>query len=106
MFRISTTKYFLLNPKKELSNWTHVEGMNLVMEAFIVVPEFFNFVLLTIGLLEMYQGIEIGHPIYAILFANLLVALSSSFLGIVAFFTLKDTIYMQGILLKFYLIKL
>ena len=89
-----------------MSNLTQVEGMNLVMEAFLVVPEFVNFILLTIGLLEMYQGIEIGHPIYAILFANLLVALSSSFLGIVAFFTLKDTTYMQGILLEFYFIKL
>ena len=85
-----------------MSNLTHFEGMNLIMEAFIVVPEFFNFILLTIGLLEMYQGIEIGHPIYAILFANLLVALSSSFWGMVAFFTLKDITYMQGILMEFY----
>ena len=83
-----------------MSNLTQVEGMNLVMEAFLVVPEFVNFILLTIGLLEMYQGIEIGHPIYAILFANLLVALSSSFLGIISFFTLKGTPYMQGIFVK------
>ena len=83
-----------------MSNLTQVEGMNLVMEAFLVVPEFVNFILLTIGLLEMYQGIEIGHPIYAILFANLLVALSSSFLGIISFFALKGTPYMQGIFVK------
>ena len=41
----------------------------------LVIPEFINLTFLIIGVYTIYQGIEIHHPLYAILFVNLLVAL-------------------------------
>jgi hypothetical protein len=67
-----------------------------IMKAIVVLPEFFNFGLLGIGLFQMYHGIEISHPVYTILFTNLCVAFSSSFVGIMSFFYLTDNSYILG----------
>ena len=82
-----------------MSNVTNSEAINnfsTTMKEILIVPEFCNFGLLGIGLLQMYHGIEIGHPIYAILFLNLLVAFSSSVLGVLSCFYLSDSLYIVG----------
>ena len=51
----------------------------------LVFPEFTNLTFLIIGVYTMYHGIEIYHPLYAILFVNLLIALSVTVVNISAF---------------------
>ncbi len=40
----------------------------VVLQVACVIPEYVNLAFLTIGLYGMYQGIEIVHPLYAILY--------------------------------------
>ena len=79
-----------------VTNSEAIKNISITMRTILIVPELSNFSLLGIGLLEMYHGIEIGHPIYAILFVNLLVAFSSSFLGILSYFYRSDSLYIVG----------
>ena len=66
---------------EETANGMMVEFPSL---AFIL-PESFNTLVLTFGLLGMYNGVQIVHPLYAVLFANLLVPLVSSAINISSF---------------------
>ena len=77
-----------------------IENISLTMKTILVVPEFCNLGLLGIGLIQMYLGIEIGHPVYALLFANLCMAFFASLLGILSCFFLKDNIFLVGKHLK------
>ena len=47
----------------------------------LVMVESVNTIMLAVGLYLMYQGIEIGHPVYSILFSNLVSAFFSSLLN-------------------------
>jgi hypothetical protein len=61
-----------------------------------VVPisvEVINVTVLLIGVYQMYFGIEIGHPIYGLLFLNLVLALVSSLINIFIFPFLTDFKY-------------
>ena len=84
-----------------VTNSDVISNISLTMKNILVVPEFCNFCLLGIGLLQMYHGIEIGHPVFAILLANLLVALSFSFLGIMTYFYLTNNSYILGNILYY-----
>ncbi len=64
-------------------NTTAVSGI-------LIVPETINIWLLLIGIYGMYQGIQIIHPIYAVLFLNLLVQFVSSGISLVAFPVLES----------------
>jgi hypothetical protein len=44
----------------------------------VVLPDCANVTVLLIGLYGMYQGIEVQHPLYAVLFLNLAVSWISS----------------------------
>ena len=55
------------------------------VEELLVVPECFNLLLLFLGVYGMYQGVEIQHPLYAILFADMIVPMISSLVNIVSF---------------------
>ena len=83
-----------------VTNSEAIKNISMTMKTILIVPEFCNFGLLGVGLLEMYHGIEIGHPIYAILFVNLLVAFSSSFLGILSYFYLNDSLFIIGKIIR------
>jgi hypothetical protein len=48
-------------------------------------PGFINTMLLSAGLYQMYSGIEIAHPVYAVLFCNLLITLLSSMIDVFIF---------------------
>jgi hypothetical protein len=64
-----------------------------IVQLFCVMPEYFNLFFLTCGLYGMYQGIEISHPLYAVLFLNLIVATISTILDIVVFFFISTYKY-------------
>lgn len=50
-----------------------------------ICAEMSNIVFLLIGICQMYYGIEISHPVYGILFGNLIITLVSSFLNVFVF---------------------
>jgi hypothetical protein len=52
---------------------------------FLLYPEFVNIILLVTVICQMYTGIEIEHPIFAIVFCNLCVSLISSLINVVMF---------------------
>ncbi len=51
----------------------------------LICPEFVNIALLSTGIFQMFNGIEINHPVYHVLFINLIVTLVSSLITIFAF---------------------
>ncbi len=55
------------------------------MQTFLFVPELINIAFLLLGLYGMYRGIEIQHPLYAILFFNLIVPLITSSINIIVY---------------------
>jgi hypothetical protein len=38
---------------------------------FVIIPDIVSVLILVLALLGMYQGIEISHPVFSVLFANL-----------------------------------
>ena len=62
------------------------ENPNYAVHIMCVLPEYFNLCFLSCGLYGMYQGIEISHPLYAVLYLNMIVPLITSILDIVVFF--------------------
>jgi hypothetical protein len=47
------------------------DDWNLIMKASIVFAEIMENILLTLGIAGMFNGIEISHPVYSVLFQNL-----------------------------------
>ena len=66
-----------------------------ILQVCCVLPEYFNLFFLSCGLYGMYQGIEIAHPLYAVLFLNLIVPLISSILDISVFFFISTNKYIK-----------
>jgi hypothetical protein len=80
------------------SNSTSLDSCNYdnltsVLQIFCVVPEYINLFFLSCGIYGMYRGIEIAHPLYAVLFLNLIVPLVSTTLNIAAFFFISTVRY-------------
>jgi len=59
-----------------------------------VVPEFSNIALLIAVIYGMYHGIEVGHPIYAVLFLNLVVPVLATLIEIGLYFALSSELYL------------
>jgi hypothetical protein len=81
-----------------LNNSTHSDIYNTdnpiyALRILCVMPEYFNLFFLPCGLYGMYQGIEISHPIYAVLFLNLFASLLTTMLDILAFFFVSTVHY-------------
>ena len=55
-----------------------MESFGTVLQTLFIVPELINVTCFLLGIYGMYHGIEIQHPLYAILFFNLIVPLISS----------------------------
>jgi hypothetical protein len=55
--------------------------------------ELLNIILLTTFICVIYFGIEISHPVYAVLFCNLVIALASSLTNVLIFPVLKNINY-------------
>ena len=58
---------------------------NIFLQLILVLPECVCLVFLFCGIYGMFQGIEIIHPLYTVLFLNLLVSLLSTVVNIAAF---------------------
>ena len=56
-----------------------------VLNVALIIPESVNLSLLILGIYGMYQGIQIIHPLYAILFLNLIIQALSSLLSCISF---------------------
>jgi hypothetical protein len=74
MFNISITS--------DSSNYDHLIA---ILNIFCVVPEYINIIFLSCAIYGMYQGIQIAHPLYTVLFLNFIVSLTSSLIDIIAF---------------------
>jgi hypothetical protein len=59
--------------------------LSLTFTPILVAPEFVNLIFLIIGIYGMQRGIEISHPLYAILFLNLITSLAVTLVNISAF---------------------
>ena len=57
----------------------------IFIQISLVMPECINLILLLMAIYGMHHGIEIGHPLYAILFLNLIIALCFTLFDIVGF---------------------
>jgi hypothetical protein len=75
------------------SNNFNTDNPIYVLQIFCVLPELFNLIFLSCGLYGMYQGIEISHPLYAVLFLNLIAPLLTTMLDIIAFFFASTASY-------------
>jgi hypothetical protein len=64
---------------------TNLENVGTGLQMFIIGPELINMAFLLLGIYGMYRGIEIQHPLYAILFCNLIVPLISTIINITVF---------------------
>ena len=65
------------------------------MNILLVAPEYINIFFITSCIIVMYKSIEICHPIYAILFTNLSVALLTTFTNIVNYVYLETELFIR-----------
>ncbi len=65
----------------------------LVIQILCVSPEYINLFFLSCSIYGMYQGIEIVHPLYSVLFLNLIVSLLTTILDITEFFFISTAKY-------------
>ena len=60
-------------------------NISFSLKLLIVAPDYLNLVFLSIGQYGMYQGIEILHPLYSVLFMNLITSWLSSLINVAVF---------------------
>ena len=60
-----------------------------------ICPEFINLVCFVSGISGMYRSIEIGHPVYAVLFTNISAALLSSVINIANFYFVEIELFIR-----------
>jgi len=61
----------------------------------LITPEWFNLIFIIIGVYTMYFGIEIYHPLYAILFLNLIIALATTVINLFIFMIMCSEQYVR-----------
>jgi hypothetical protein len=64
---------------------TMLESVGPGLQMCFIVPELIAIAFLLLAIYGMYQGIEVQHPLYAILFFNLIVSLISSIINTTVF---------------------
>ena len=64
---------------------TNSTSDNAILLYSFIIPEYVNLVVILLSIYGMHQGIEIQHPLYAVLFLNLNLALASTVLNIIGF---------------------
>ncbi len=64
-----------------------------LLQTLYVVPEYFNLFILSCSLYGMYRGVEISHPLYAVLFLNLIIPLMTTILHVTVFFFISTARY-------------
>ena len=71
-----------------------VDVLSIWVQVLLILPECVNIICLLLGLYGMYHGIEIQHPLYAILFVNLIVACATSVLDLLVFIFIRSERYL------------
>ena len=71
------------------SNW------NVLVPYIFTATDYVILVFILSALFGMYNGIEISHPIYALLFANLCAAAASTLFNIVSFVFVEIELYVR-----------
>ncbi len=82
-----------MNNNSASSDIYSTEDPIYALQILCIVPEYFNLVFLFCCLFGMYQGIEIAHPLYTVLFLNMVIPLISSILDIAVFFFISTFNY-------------
>jgi hypothetical protein len=59
--------------------------LSICLQITLIAPDYVGLLILSSGLYGMYQGIEVQHPLYAILFINLIIPSVLSMVDILAF---------------------
>jgi hypothetical protein len=73
------------------TNAEPTQDIIIVLEHLLVLPEYLGLLFLLTSIYGMYQGIEIRHPLYTILFINLIVPAICSAIDILSFYAMpKD----------------
>ena len=96
------------NRSLETQHWSHFWTPE--MKSSIIAPEIIEFPFLVIAMRAMYQGIEIDHPVFALLFYNLSFALICSVVNIVTLVILPMETWLRlacivnGFFLQFHVI--
>ena len=75
-------------------NSTLDEFWNPYLTLFIIFPDISNLIFLTFALFGMYNGIEISHPVYAVLFTNISVATISALINILSIQWVDITVFL------------
>jgi hypothetical protein len=84
------------------------QHFGLIEQLIIIAPDYINLVLLITFIYGMYYGIEIQHPLFAVLFLDLVVVLLFDLVNILLFFIKPIGLFMQlslastGIALNFH----
>jgi hypothetical protein len=87
--------------KKIVLLWCYINFLHFKVAA--VIPEVSNLFLFSAGIYGMYQGTDINHPIYALLFSNLIFPLVATIINFVILtFTTFDQ-WMRGSVITNYL---
>ncbi len=95
LFDILCSGWFLfLKMEQNNSSSYDPDQLPLVFEIVLVSPEFVNLIILMIGIYGMYQGIEIQHPLYAVLFLNISFSWFSTFINLSAFTVISTRTYL------------
>ena len=71
----------------------NIDCWPMVLQATLVAPEYLNFVVLLLAVYGMYQGIEIQHPLYSVLFLNLIIPLCLTVINIIGFVFITSSKY-------------
>jgi len=67
-----------------------LDNLSNILQVIIIFPDYINLVCLSFGVYGMYRAIAIQHPLYAILFLNLVVPLVLTCITIVAFMIIPN----------------
>jgi hypothetical protein len=71
------------------------DQFSLALRLIVAYPEYFNLIILLLGMYGMYQGVEIQHPLYSVLLVNLIVSWFPSILNCIAFALLLTLLYLK-----------
>ena len=63
----------------------NIDDWPMFLQATLVAPEYLNFVVLLLAVYGMYQGVEIQHPLYSVLFLNLIIPLCLTATNMIGF---------------------
>ena len=87
------------NQTSENADDTWNESMN----ASVILSELTGFFLLGFGLLGMFNGIEIGHPVYAVLFSNICFNFSTTFFNLILLIVMPFKAWVRATIFTNYL---